>query len=325
MSTSDKKYDVITSGYVSMDRIIKLKTPARVGFTSLVENKTSADIRYGGCSVNISHNLCKLGIVSMPIMRVGDDYEEIGFKDFLESAGIPLDAVVVVPDERTSQCYLLQDNEGQHITLFYPGAMDGALARPLPDDIFTHARMGVMAVGSRADNELFLEMCKKHGLPLVFSMKGDLDAFPTDFLDELLHYSSIIFTNEVEREAIEKMYGINMETLLEDGRCELLITTLGRQGSRCYYRELGKTMMTEVPICDLGPPVDTTGSGDGYVSGFLFGHLRGKSPRECAMLGTVLSSFIIEREGCCTAAPSEETLLQRYEWFKSTLEGERQP
>lgn len=318
---SNKKYDVITSGYVSMDRIIKLKKPARVGFTSLVENKTSTDIQYGGCSVNISHNLCKLGVTSMPIMRVGDDYEQIGFKAFLEEAGIPLDAVRQVPDERTSMCYLLQDNEGQHITLFYPGAMDGALAQPLPKEIF-NARLGVLTVGSRPDNEIFLEGCKKRGLPVVFSMKGDLDAFPEDFLNELLHYSSIIFTNEVEREAIEAMCGKSMERLLEDGRCELLITTLGRQGSSCYYKTGGRVQKTHVPICDMGPPVDTTGSGDGYVSGFLYGYLKGKSPRECAMLGTVHASFIIEKEGCCTGAPTEKMLQQRCAGFEFAPKGE---
>ena len=37
---NNPQYDVITSGYVSMDRIIKLKTPARVGFTSLVDRKS---------------------------------------------------------------------------------------------------------------------------------------------------------------------------------------------------------------------------------------------------------------------------------------------
>lgn len=33
------KVDVLTSGYVSMDHIIKIATPAKVGFTSLVSNK----------------------------------------------------------------------------------------------------------------------------------------------------------------------------------------------------------------------------------------------------------------------------------------------
>lgn len=313
---------VITSGYVSMDHIVKLQSPARVGFTSLISNKTCADICYGGCSVNISYDLCRLGVNSMPIMRVGDDYEEIGFKKFLEDSNISLEATSVVPGERTSVCYLLQDNEGQHITLFYPGAMDGSLVQPLPDHIFAGTRLGVMTVGSRPDNEEFFRMCKKHDVPLVFSMKGDMDAFPRDFLDELLHYSAIIFTNEVEREAIEQIFGFDMGVLLEEGRCQLLITTLGKDGSKCYYKENGAIQETFVPICRGLPVVDTTGSGDAYVAGFLYGFLRDRSPRECAMLGTVLSSYVIEQEGCCTGAPDEEKLLERFGRFDEELKGE---
>ena len=38
------KVEVLTSGYVSMDHIIKLKTPAKVGFTSIVENQSMVDV-----------------------------------------------------------------------------------------------------------------------------------------------------------------------------------------------------------------------------------------------------------------------------------------
>ena len=39
------------------------------------------------------------------------------------------------------------------------------------------------------------------------------------------------------------------------------------------------------------------------------------------MLGTVLSSFVIEQEGCCAGAPTEEQLLERFEQFERTLKG----
>ena len=42
------KVDVLTSGYVSMDHIIRIATPAKVGFTSLVTNKSNSKIYYGG-------------------------------------------------------------------------------------------------------------------------------------------------------------------------------------------------------------------------------------------------------------------------------------
>lgn len=314
---------VITSGYVSMDRIIKLKSPARVGFTSLVTNKTSADIHYGGCSVNISYDLRKLGVEAVPIMRVGEDYEEIGFGNFLKEAGISLEATTVIEGERTSVCYLLQDNEGQHITLFYPGAMDGRLAAPPGNEIFRGAALGVMTVGSRRDNELFFEACKKNQIPLVFSMKGDMDAFPREFLEELLQYSTLIFTNEVERETIERIFGKDMSELLNTGKCQILVTTLGEKGSRCVYRENGRTKEAFVPVWPHCRLVDTTGSGDGFVSGFLYGYLKEKTPKECAKLGTIFSSYIIEQEGCCEGAPSEEMLLGRLEEFERFLKGGR--
>ena len=54
------KTDVLTSGYVSMDHIIKIDTPAKVGFTSLVTNQSNAQIFYGGCSVQTG-NVCEAG------------------------------------------------------------------------------------------------------------------------------------------------------------------------------------------------------------------------------------------------------------------------
>lgn len=310
-----KQYAVLTSGYVSMDHMLQIKTPAQVGFTSLIANRSNTRMYYGGCSVNVAYALCRLGLSAMPVIRVGDDYEASGFKTFLEDGGVPTAAVTHVVGETTSVCYLVQDNEGQHITLFYPGAMDGRYAKPLEDEMFAQAGMGLITVGARCDNEEFFAKCKAHSLPLVFGMKGDMDAFPPDFLRELLYYCKIIFTNESEREAIESTLGINMLALLQEGNAEVLVTTLGKRGSRYWAKTPTGVQTGEVPICDHGPPVDSTGSGDAYISGFLYGYLQNRPVAQCAMLGTVLSSFVIEQEGCCTGAPDKKALLERYEDF----------
>ena len=90
------KVDVLTSGYVSMDHIIKIATPAKVGFTSLVTNKSNSKIFYGGCSVNIAYALCRLGMKAMPVLRVGGDYESNGFKKFLEEGNVPQDGITQI-------------------------------------------------------------------------------------------------------------------------------------------------------------------------------------------------------------------------------------
>lgn len=303
------KYDVLTSGYVSMDRIIKIASPARVGYTSLVTNADNTQIQYGGCGVNVAVALCKLGHVAMPVLRVGTDWEQNGFKDFLVESGVPLDATSVLEGESTSTCYLIQDSNGDHITIYYPGSMDKKYAAPVSDEFYANAKYGVMTVASRADNEYFIDQCQKFNVPVVFGMKDDFDAFPEDFLKRLLTESSIIFTNEVERAIIEKLFNLSsIEDLFAIGKVNVLVTTLGKDGSVCYERTADGVKEHRIGICKVENVVDATGSGDAYISGFMHGYLQGRDVRECCKLGTTLASFVIQAVGCCTNIPSAEAL-----------------
>lgn len=307
------QFEVLISGYVSMDHIIKIASPAKIGCTSLVTNKNNVQIYYGGCSVNIAYGLNRLGINTLPILRVGGDYEANGFKHFLEEGNIPLDGIRVIEEEATSVCYLLQDNNNDHITIFYPGAMDSRYAGPIDGSLFEGARLGVITVAAREDNEAFYQQCQAHDVPVVFGMKDDFDAFPETFLKTLLTGSKIIFTNEVEREMIEKIYGFeDITKLFEIGRADVIVTTMGKDGSICYERTPQGIHTRKIGICEAEHIVDATGSGDAYMAGFLYGYLRGMESVECCRLGSVLSWFVLQAEGCCTNLPTEEQFLEKY-------------
>jgi len=311
-----KKYDVLTSGYVSMDRIIKVLSPLKVGFTTLVENSDNAKIYYGGCSVNIAYELARLGLSAAPYVRVGRDYKDIGFYDFLKGGGVCMDAIEVIHNETTSNCYMLEDLDGNHITVFYPGAMDGKYVTEMKDEFFEQARFGVITVGSYPDNQEFFKKCKKHDVPIAFGMKSDFNAFPPPFLKELLEYSRIVFANNSEREKIERLYDMTSITeLLEACQGEIIVITLGKRGSICYQKTVDGYTATEIRVGHCTNVVDTTGSGDAYISGFLYGYLNGYQPVQCCNMGSVLSSFITEKMGCCTNAPNEAQFIERYKEF----------
>ena len=228
-----------------------------------------------------------------------------------------MDGITELPEEATSVCYLIQDNHNDHITIFYPGAMDGKYAKPLPDELKEDTKLGVITVASRQDNEEFFEKCQKHHVPIVFGMKDDFDAFPEEFLKRLLTGSKIIFTNEVEREIIEKIYGFEDITELFDiGEVEIIVTTLGKDGSLCYIREGDIIRQEKIGICKVDHVVDATGSGDAYMAGFIYGYLKGYKAEECCRLGGTLSYFILQAEGCCTNAPTEEQLLEKAKTFE---------
>ena len=316
------KVEVLTSGYVSMDHIIKLKTPAKVGFTSIVENQSSADIFYGGCSVNIAYELCKLGVVSMPLIRVGRDYETIGFKKFLEEAKVPTNGVSIIEEDITGYCYLLQDNNNEHITIFYPGAMDKKYASGFNEELFKDVKLGVITVASIDDNIDFFKKCKKYNIPIVFGMKDDMEAFPKDFLKDILKESKIIFTNEVECEIIKKINGIlDIRDLFIDGKVDILVTTLGADGSICYIRKGKNIIEKRIEAIRITNVVDASGGGDAYMSGFLYGYIKGFEPEDCCRLGTITASYIIQKEGCLSNVPDESKLLSDFSSrFKKEVE-----
>lgn len=89
-----------------------------------------------------------------------------------------------------------------------------------------------------------------------------------------------------------------------------------KDGSICYVREDGKIRKEEIGICQVEQVVDATGSGDAYMAGFVYGYLHGYSPADCCRLGSVLSYFVLQAEGCCTNAPTEQELLQKFETLR---------
>lgn len=67
--------------------------------------------------------------------------------------------------------------------------------------------------------------------------------------------------------------------------------------------------------------LDTTGAGDAYCGGFLAGLVQGKSVKECAAMGTVSASYVIEAFGAlATQKPSREERDERYSQILNGVE-----
>lgn len=306
------KYDIVTSGYISMDRIIKVERPLSIGYTSIISNSDNTKVYYGGCPINISYLLGCMSLKALPIIRVGEDRDTDEFIKYLRAANVMLDAVDVIKNEASSNCYIVSDKDNNHVTIFYPGAMDSKYSKEMNDKFFRDSRLGVLTVGSYKDNIEFFDKCRKHNLPIVFGTKLDFDAFPKDFLKDVLVNSKIVFSNEAEAEDIKSILNISDITdLFKIGTADIIITTLGEMGS-IYYKKNGTDFESEkIKPCSVKEVIDATGAGDAYIAGFLYGYLNNKSIRESCFMGSVMSSFIIEKVGCTTNAPNQEEFFNR--------------
>ena len=93
---------------------------------------------------------------------------------------------------------------------------------------------------------------------------------------------------------------------------------LGDQGS--VVCEAGGTAVYRVPIFHV-PVVDTTGAGDAYCGGFLAGLVGGRTVQECAAMGTVSASYVVEaRGGLATGRPKPDERNSRLASVISRIE-----
>ena len=92
---------------------------------------------------------------------------------------------------------------------------------------------------------------------------------------------------------------------------EHVVIKLGNRG--CLLRSGNEEFIVRpVPVSQVA---DTTGAGDAFLAGFVYGLYHHKTPRQCALYGNITGAACIEAMGCLTSYVSEQELLQRAQQY----------
>jgi fructokinase len=119
------------------------------------------------------------------------------------------------------------------------------------------------------------------------------------FLELISTKVDILFANEAE---ILALYGTDNLSFAIDqvrGVCEVVAITMSEKGSIVISQDVYE----EVPPATVAQVVDTTGAGDLYAAGFLFGYTQGWELPYCAVLGNRCAGKIIAQLGARSQQP----------------------
>jgi sugar/nucleoside kinase (ribokinase family) len=248
----------------------------------------------GGSAANTIHGLSMLGINTGFIGSIGKDETGDFFEKDLTNAGVKTFLSRRHTSTGTAVALITPDSERTFAT--HLGAAVELNANDLNPKNFKGFDILYIEGYLIINKELVETACKiaqstKMKIALDLASYNVVQSHITDFKEIVEKYVDIIFANEEEAKAFT---GLDAETALfrMSELCETAVVKTGAEGS---WLKRGEEVIKigTIPVnCK-----DTTGAGDLYASGFLYGVAINESLENCGLFGAILSGKVIEIPG----------------------------
>ncbi|MBN1218950.1 MAG: sugar kinase [Anaerolineae bacterium] len=298
MRTGMKDIDVVVVGELNVDLILTGDvTPAFGQAEKLVDDAT---LTLGSSSAIFASGAARLGLRVAFIGKVGDDdFGRVALR-FLQARGIDTSGVVVDPTVKTGLSVILSRPDDRAI-LTHLGSIAALRYEEIDQTIVSHARH--LHLGSFflldsliPDVPALFEMAQSSGLTISIDTNYDPTEQWDNGLADVLAHSNVFLPNETE------LLGVTGEANLEVAlsrlaRHDLLVAVkLGPEGGMAQW---GPKVARADPLpVDV---VDTTGAGDSFDAGFIYGYLAGWELSRSLRLGCVCGSLSTRAAGGVTA------------------------
>jgi len=277
---------------------------------SIIEKTKSfpRTIASGGSAANTIHGLARLGISTGFIGKIGHDEMGCYFKEDMEKSGI--NTFLLESSADSGVAVALVSPDGERTFAVHLGAAIELIAEDLKTSFFKDYDL-LHIEGYLLQNYALIEtacdMAKKNGLKISLDLASfNVVEAHRDFLTYISkEYADIIFANEDEAKA---MTGHQPEEAVHHIAqwCDVAVVKTGKEGSLVKTGgELFKINSMQANV------IDTTGAGDLYASGFLFGLLNEISIDECGRIGSLLGKHVIEQIGAKISDNEWETIKKK--------------
>ena len=246
----------------------------------------------GGAAGNTIGALAKLGAAPGFIGKVGDDELGTYYARTMKRDGVDVHLLTGSFPTGVASTFVSVDGERTFAT--HLGSAATLRAEDLTRDLFEGYTYLFIEGYLLQDHDLILramQLAKEVGLQICLDMASyNIVMEEREFFDLLItQYVDIVFANESEAEAFT---GKSPKEALNDiaAKCSIAVVKARKDGS---YIKKG-TECIQVPAPPVKKVLDTTGAGDYYAAGFMYGLTCGYSLEKCAQISTILAGSVIQ-------------------------------
>ena len=288
------------------------------------QGNTMFEANPGGAPCNVLAMLNKLGHPTAFIGKVGKDIFGLKLKSVLEEVGIDTSNLIVDEDARTTLAFVQTFEDGDRDFSFYrnPGADMLLTADEVDGELIKSARLfhfGTLSMtheGVREATKKAIRIAKENGA--IVSFDPNLRPPLWKSLDDAKEQAAYGFTqcdvlkisdNEIQWFTGEEDYDKGIEKLRQEYDIPLILLSMGRDGSRAYYKDL----RVEMPSFIQKETIETTGAGDTfggcclhYVLEYGLDGLNEERLKEMLTFANAAASIITTRKGALRVMPEPD-------------------
>jgi len=248
----------------------------------------------GGSAANTIHGLAMLSVNTGFIGSVGKDDTGDFFENDMKSAGVKTYLSRRNSITGTAVALISPDTERTFAT--HLGAAVELEAKDLDPSYFKDFDI-LYLEGYLIFNKPLVEraciLAKENNMQIALDLASYnvVDAKLSDFKEIIEKYIDIVFANEDEAKSFTGFITLEALDVISQS-CDVAVVKVGKEGSLIKRGE----EVIKIGTIDV-QSIDTTGAGDLYASGFLYGFACGYSLEKCGLFGSVLAGHVIEIVG----------------------------
>jgi ribokinase len=298
------KFNVVGFGALNVDMLLKVNRFAGAEEESFIEDYTEA---CGGSAANTMVGLARLGCKVGFIGKVASDREGKLQIDCFNTEGVDTNGIVQAKQGKSGSVLGFVDKKGARALYINPGVNDAIESREINLDYV--AQTGFLHLSSFVGEKPFRAQKKLVGmLPSAIKVSFDPGSVYAQkgfaAIEPIIRSSYVLMPNALELEQLtgEPDYQKGADFMVELG-VKIVAVKLGSKG--CYVTDGQERQRVEAFQVKA---VDTTGAGDAFNAGFLYGLINNKSLGECGYLGNFVASRSVMKMGARAGLPYTKDL-----------------
>lgn len=268
----------------------------------------------GGSAANTIHGLASLGNICGYIGKIGNDEWGDFYETDLKNVGVQ--TMLYRSKTATGQAYTFITPDSERTFATYLGAAIELFEEEIHDDLFSNFDLihfeGYLITNFRLVEKV-LKLANEFGLIISLDLSSyNVVEANLPFLKKIIpQFVNIVFANEEESKAFTGMSPADSLNEIAT-MCDIAVVKIGKDGA--LIKAGNQTFNVNALPAKV---LDTTGAGDQFAAGFLYGYSNNLDIEKCGKIGSVLAGKVIENYGARITSDQWSIIKEQINYIKS--------